>query len=229
MGRSSTRMGGAIVISTSRSVRRCAAVKVVALALAGCQPVEQMKTPAAAVPSSAAEPDKTTEYKPRNYSLGIVGYNYTDTAIVDYIVNGKGAFNLAVSTETSGGGKTVCCFSWRPDGKVPFPVAVEWTRGNDRWCRKTVMLTDPGPSVPTTLEVHFFPDRRIEAAVTDTYSPPRLRLTRVGGAFRVGEDLRAERARDQALDEAAAECQTGDFLTNRNAPSTKTNERKERP
>jgi Protein of unknown function (DUF3304) len=220
------------VRSTTRSARRCAAAKVVALALAACQPVEQVKTPTAAAQSSAAaEPaDKVTEYKPRYYALGIVGYNYTDTAIIDYIVNGRGAFNLAVSTETSGGGKTVCCFSWRPDGKVPFPITVEWTRGDDRWCRKKVMLTDPGPAVPTALEVHFFPDRHIEVAVTNSYSPPRLKLPAAGSpGYRIFKDLPAERERDRTLDDAAAECQDGDFLTNRNPPSTMTTDSKGKP
>lgn len=224
-------MGGTIVRSTSDSIRSWAAPTLVAFVLVGCQPAEQATVPTT-TPSSPAAPeavDKAVGYKPRYYSLGIVGYNYTDTAIIDYIVDGKGAFNLGVSTETSGGGSTVCCFSWRPDARVPFPITVEWTRDRKRWCRKTVMLTEPGPATPTTLEVHFYPDRRIEVAVTDRYSPPRLRLRAGGADFRVLGDPNGEEAKSISLDEVAAECQNEDFLTTRNRTTPKTIDPKEKP
>jgi hypothetical protein len=145
------------------------------------------------------------------YSLGIVGYNYTEVGIYDYSVNGKGAFNLGVSSERSGGGSTVCCFSWTPAVKLPVPIRIEWTRDGETWCRKTVSFEGPPAVEPTTLEVHFFPDRHIEVAVTDAYSPPRLKLFSAGADYRVGEDVRAEKAEAVRRDKEVADCRSGAF------------------
>jgi Protein of unknown function (DUF3304) len=186
--------------------------------LAACQREKGLITPAELAASMAAAgisaevpasgPKRSSQLR---YSLGIVGYNYTEVGIDDYSVNGTGAFNLGVSTEHSGGGKTVCCFGWAPGMKLPMPIRIEWTRGSDRWCRKTVMLTDPGPLEPTTFEVHFYPDRHIEVAITDEYSPPRVKLPGRGGGYRVGKDVRAEDADAVRKDSELAECREGRF------------------
>ena len=186
--------------------------------LTACQREKGLITPAELAASMAAAgistdvpasgPKRSSQLR---YSLGIVGYNYTETYIDDYSVNGTGAFNLGVSTEHSGGGSTVCCFGWAPGMKLPMPIRIEWTRGSDRWCRKTVMLTDAGPLEPTTFEVHFYPDRHIEVAITDDYSPPRLSLARAGYGYRVGKDIKAEVAADMRKDDDGAECREGRF------------------
>jgi Protein of unknown function (DUF3304) len=186
--------------------------------LSACQREKGLITPAEKAPSmatagrdSAAPASAPKRSSQLRYSLGIVGYNYTETGIIDYSVNGTGAFNLGVSTEDSGGGKTVCCFGWAPAMKLPMPVRIEWTRDEGSWCRKTVMLADPGPLEPTTFEVHFFPDRHIEVAITDEYSPPRLKLSRAGRDYRVAKDLRKEEAEAMEKDSQAAECREGRF------------------
>jgi Protein of unknown function (DUF3304) len=186
--------------------------------LTACQREKGLITPAELAASMAAAgistevpasgPKRSSQLR---YSLGIVGYNYTETGIIDYSVNGTGAFNLGVSTEHSGGGKTVCCFGWAPGMKLPMPIRIEWTRDEATWCRKTVMLTSPGPLEPTTFEVHFYPDRHIEVAITDDYSPPRLKLASGGGDFRVGKDVRGEKAEAMRIDNERAECREGRF------------------
>jgi Protein of unknown function (DUF3304) len=169
------------------------------------KPLSLPATPAASTPQSSQ----------LRYSLGIVGYNYTEVGIDDFKVNGTGAFNLGVSTETSGGGSTICCAGWAPGTKLPRPVVVEWQRhdndGKPHWCRATAVLNGPVPLEPTTLEVHIYPDRHIEAAITDDYSPPRLKMPRAGAAYRVGKDLHAENTEAIKKDALTAECQDSEF------------------
>jgi Protein of unknown function (DUF3304) len=194
----------------------CAMVAV--LLLTACQREKGLITPAELAASMAAAgistevpvsgPKRSSQLR---YSLGIVGYNYTETGIIDYSVNGTGAFNLGVSTEHSGGGSTVCCFGWAPGMKLPMPIRIEWTRDEATWCRKTVMLADPGPLEPTTFEVHFYPDRHIEVAITDDYSPPQLKLASTGGDYRIGKDVRKEKADAMQKDSEVAECREGRF------------------
>ena len=186
--------------------------------LTACQREKGLITPAELAASMAAAGTSTEvpasghkRSSQLRYSLGIVGYNYTETGIIDYSVNGTGAFNLGVSNEHSGGGSTICCFGWAPGMKLPMPIRIEWTRDEATWCRKTVMLTDPGPLEPTTFEVHFYPDRHIEVAITDDYSPPRLKLASGGGDFRLGKDVRQEKAAAMRIDKALAECREGRF------------------
>ena len=201
-----------------RAIALAACAIVASGLLTACQREKGLITPAELAASMAAAgvgveapasgPKRSSQLR---YSLGIVGYNYTETGIIDYSVNGTGAFNLAVSTEDSGGGKTVCCFGWAPAMKLPIPIRIEWTRDEETWCRKTVMLTDPGPLEPNTFEVHFYPDRHIEVAITEDYSAPRLRLTRERPYYRVAKDLRKEKAEAMRLDSELAECREGRF------------------
>ena len=201
-----------------RAIALAACAIVASGLLTACQREKGLITPAELAASMAASgvgmevpasgPKRSSQLR---YSLGIVGYNYTDTYVDDYSVNGAGAFNLGVSTEDSGGGSTVCCFGWAPGMRLPMPVRIEWTRGGNRWCRQTVMLTDPGPLEPTTFEVHFYPDRHIEVAITDSYSAPRLKLASAGYGYRVGKDIKTEVAADMRKDAQGAECREGRF------------------
>jgi Protein of unknown function (DUF3304) len=120
-------------------------------------------------------------------ALGIVGYNYTDRAIASFSVNGNGGGNIYLSTPTNGGGKTVCCMSVRPGTTLPLKMEVEWTwdrveDDNGKVLRPeesrkaTAVLDGPLPAKPTQFEVHFYPDGHVEVAVSDKYSPPRLKL-----------------------------------------------------
>ena len=202
------------------------AVLTLALLLSGCSrddatsadSIRQLAaTPtAAAIPSGAASASAAPQSSQLRYSLGIVGYNYTDLYINYFIVNGTNGFNLGVSNEDSGGGKTACCFGWTPATKLPKPITVEWSRdGGNRWCRKKVMLDAPVPAEPTTLEVHFYPDGHIEVAITDQYSSPRLKLKAAGSDYRYDFRIKNIEAAVRAVDEGSSECRDGDFLTGR--------------
>ena len=48
-------------------------------------------------------------------------------------------------------------------------------------------------------------------AITDDYSPPRLKLTRGGRDYRVAKDPRKEKAEAMRLDSELAECREGRF------------------
>jgi hypothetical protein len=124
-------------------------------------------------------------------SLLIQGYNYTDTYIDSFTVNGAGGGNIFVSSPTTGGGKSTCCYSFNPASKAQ--VTIRWSAnycmysttnkyGETYQWRKSlfrevqVPIERPQAGVPAALEVHFYPDGHVEAAVTPGYSPPRLKL-----------------------------------------------------
>ena len=128
-------------------------------------------------------------------SLLLQGYNYTDHYIDSFSVNGQGGGNLFESTPTSGGGGSVCCVAWRPDSKLPVKIKVRWVAGycmytetnqygrshdwrRSLWKEQDALITEAIGNKPRALEVHFYPDGRIEAAVTPGDSPPRLKLPR---------------------------------------------------
>lgn len=135
--------------------------------------------------------------------LTIEGYNYTDRYIASFTVNGQGGGNLAVSSPTSGGGGGACCVSWTPGSALPRKVLIRWvgayckdrrtnSAGETRdwtepiWREAEVMLHGPVPAKPTTFEVHFYNGGKVEVAITERPSPPRLQLPRTEDAVRPG-------------------------------------------
>lgn len=117
----------------------------------------------------------------KTYNLTVQGYNYTDYEISSFEVNGQGGGNLMVSSPTDGGGKGVCCVSLTTPVKLPKTVRIKWAvpPEDKRWCELDVALQGPIPPKPEYFEVHFYPDGRIEVAVTEGMSPPRLKLEAV--------------------------------------------------
>ena len=129
--------------------------------------------------------------------LGIVGYNYTNRYIDSFSVGGKygaGGGNLFVSGPSSGGGGTVCCANYR-SGVDTFKVTIRWqTAGctyNERFShgerfydihhffKEVQVQVEPNiPDNPRYLEVHIYPDDRVEAVVTEEVSRPRLILSK---------------------------------------------------
>ncbi len=120
----------------------------------------------------------------REFSLTIYGYNYTDTEIGSFEVNGHGGGNLAVSSPTAGGGKSACCAALFTPVPKDHKIRVKWTRDSDTWCEQDVPFVGPVPAHAEYMEVHFYRDGHIELAVTQTNSPPRLTLERVHGNSR---------------------------------------------
>ncbi|MET3449114.1 DUF3304 domain-containing protein [Ralstonia sp. 1138] len=131
--------------------------------------------------------------KEEPYMLAIIGYNYTDRAIAFFGVNGQGGSNVELSTPTAGGGKESCCVVMRKGTKTPFKVEVMYEMDAlesypprkiieppGPYLTRQVEVTGPVPPDPSYLEIHFYPDGHIEAALSgrDGPSPPRLKLDR---------------------------------------------------
>lgn len=142
--------------------------------------------------SAKNEQPARTSAKER-YSLAIVGYNYTNHSIDNFSVNGTGGGNLYVSSPTSGGGGTVCCTSYYP--KIPKQkIRVRWQSGGcryfagvgaddrDIWLlhpsfkEADADVNDTSTGEPNNLEVHIYPDDKVEAYVTSEISTPRVNL-----------------------------------------------------
>ena len=151
-------------------------VSLAASALIGCEP---------AAPSTATQ-RSAEEF--RAYNLTIYGYNYSDSGISSFEVNGQGGGNLTVSTATSPGGSSVCCVSIYAPLLAPQPVTIKWSRDTETWCSQVATLKPPLPARPKYFEVHFYPDGQIEVAVTEEASKPRLRLERDGPGSRHADE-----------------------------------------
>lgn len=139
----------------------------------------------------------TTQNASRQQAQGLLiqGYNYTDMFIDSFTVDGAGGGNVFVSSPTTGGGGSVCCYSFNPSAPRPILLKIRWATAycmehkanpyafgprfvDERktlWKEASVPLSEV--STPAmALEVHFYPDGHVEAAVTPGYSPPRLKL-----------------------------------------------------
>ncbi|HEX8819697.1 MAG TPA: DUF3304 domain-containing protein [Archangium sp.] len=158
---------------------------------------------ALAVLASCNKP-KAEEPVPVNEPIGLTisGFNYTDLYIDHFSVNGNGGGNVYVSSPTSGGGGFTCCASWFTNMTVPMRVEVVWTRDRNRWCTKVVETTGPTPANPSHLAVHFFPDGRIEAELTEDPPKMKLRLESAG-------PLQRKTSGNTVTDERTARCQDG--------------------
>jgi hypothetical protein len=133
-------------------------------------------------PSAAATSERHAA--PPSYSLTIYGYNYTDTEIGSFEVDGHGGGNVPVSTTEAGGGSGVCCATAYSSQRAHHTITIKWTRDNVKWCEAEVTIDPNWPAKPEYLEVHFYQDGHIEAAVTEDSSPPRLKLQRLHGNSR---------------------------------------------
>lgn len=127
--------------------------------------------------------------------LAIKSYNYTAKYIDSFNVGPVGGGNVHLSSETGGGGGIVCCFSFQRDAG-PKTVKVEWM---DDLCKYNVKALSNGetnfdihselrsssvevatliPVDPQYLEIHFYPDGTVQAAITEAISPPRIILSK---------------------------------------------------
>ena len=161
-----------------------------------CSPAVQGGTataPSVAVPAAASTPAPAESAMPierdsrghlKTYSVVAYGYNYTDLYIDSFEVDGAGGGNLSVSTPTAGGGGHACCASVTSGLPLGTLFTIKWTRDRKRWCEQDVPLTKPIPIEPRYLEVHFYPDGKIEIDATQRASPPRLKLERASYARR---------------------------------------------
>jgi Protein of unknown function (DUF3304) len=147
--------------------------------LMGCNAQEKGAAPTAQPPVAQPHKAATTqeEFDNRKLGLTIYGYNYTDTEIGSFEVNGRGGGNVMVSGPTSSGGSGVCCFTlYASLADINLKTKVKWTRDGDTWCEQEVPLKGPYPAKAEYLEVHFYQDGHIELAVTEQASEPRIKL-----------------------------------------------------
>jgi hypothetical protein len=129
----------------------------------------------------------------KRLNLTLRGFNYTSRYIDSFNVNGQAGFNLYVSSPTSAGGSRICCVSYLLGASAP-DITVRWQSGGCMY-RPEVELASGAtylmhsffreikvkvdsriPARPEFLEVHFYPDGRVEAAIMDRASSPRLKL-----------------------------------------------------
>ena len=168
-----------------------------ASALPGCKPAAgplPMVSEAAAAGASAASQPWRKAGPPKTYNLGIIGYNYTDRYIDSFEVEGAWGGNLDVSSEDAGGSKRTCCVAWSDATRLPTTVKVRWVSGGcmrrvtnsygesrsvpqHYFTEREVPLKGPLPPEPNYIEVHFYPDGHVEAAITASPSEARLKLS----------------------------------------------------
>ena len=101
-------------------------------------------------------------------SVTLVGYNYTERPIYTFSVNGGGGSNIFVG---GGGAKMSCC----TEITVGQPVEIKWLYDTTekqylaglREENYSTTVIVPPPTVPEAeyLEVHFYPDHRVELAL----------------------------------------------------------------
>lgn len=123
--------------------------------------------------------------------LMLTGYNYTNRYIDEFDVDAQGGGNLFVSEGANGGGKNVCCISYRSGAKAR-KVRIRWqsdaciftsyTDGEGHKHERTynyfneveVQVSSTIPRFPRYFEVHFYPDGHVEASITEHESRSRL-------------------------------------------------------
>jgi hypothetical protein len=128
-------------------------------------------------------------------SLALEGYNYTNRYIDSFTVDGHGGGNVYLSSSTSGGGGTVCCVPYWPGTKANV-VTVRWQSGaclyhkrsstsdeiyerlHTFYTEQKVAVVENNKAPSKYMEVHFYPDGTVQAAVTASASPPRLLLSK---------------------------------------------------
>lgn len=138
------------------------------------------------------------------YNLTLYGYNYSDTAISSFEVNGQGGGNVNVSSPTTGGGGGVCCITVYSPLSEAQMVTIKWSRDVETWCEQSVRLSSPLPAKPEYFEVHFYQDGHIELAITEEPSLPRLRMERAGPGNR-----HSDKAMNVNNDSKLARCKFG--------------------
>lgn len=131
----------------------------------------------------------------RDEHLGVdlIGYNYTDSHINNYSVDGSDGGDIRLSSPTSGGGGIVCCISLSI--RNPLIVRVRWQVGSCSYMMKSsitgrtqklvhdfykeeyVEVRRPKGMRPRHLESHFYPDGSVMVLLTDNMSLPRLSLS----------------------------------------------------
>ena len=123
--------------------------------------------------------------KEESSPTGIVGYNHTDTTIVQFLING-GNGDSFIDAHT-GGGSTSCCVMvpdhWRPGLKVE----ISWTTDLKNYHKKIVPVPRYGKF--GALTVHFLRNGDVKVFVTNVLlGHPDYPLTGPEAGLNPGED-----------------------------------------
>lgn len=137
---------------------------------------------------------RSSEYNANSWVVDMVGFNYTDRAIDSYSINGEGAGNVLLSSQTNGGGKSACCITILPTNSGALRLRVRWQVDGCKYLTQSrlskevsanlfpyyrqldVTLPLPKNLKPQHLEVHFYPDGSVDARLTEFLSLPRILL-----------------------------------------------------
>ena len=127
------------------------------------------------------------------FTLGLIGFNYTDRLIDHYSVDSSAGGHVHLSSPTSGGSGVVCCtriskaqrekvevkVKWQVDG-CTYPVKSSTGRIGERrifhYKEALAYVDPPTSSAPAYLETHFYPDGSVKVKVTEFISPPEIHL-----------------------------------------------------
>ncbi len=148
--------------------------------------------------SSEPNPGRTETTQGPKMELAIVGYNYTAKYIDSFDVGPVGGGNIHLSSETGGGGGIVCCFVFHRDVgqrtvNVKWPESIckynvrTFSNGatssdfHDNLRNISVEIATPISDHPQFLEIHFYPDGTVQAAITEAISAPRIVLSKSRG------------------------------------------------
>jgi hypothetical protein len=162
--------------------------------LAGCNDNSKQRDARASSPKTTNARDSIPAPGTR-VSLTLTGYNYTNHYIDQFTVNGNGGGNIFVSGPNTGGGGSACCVNYMI-GIDSWKFPVRWQIGGCsfntskykdgresseiyHFFKEEEVSVDPKiPDRPAYLEIHFYPDGHVEAAITEHSSPPRLQLSK---------------------------------------------------
>ena len=126
------------------------------------------------------------QHKEESSPTGIVGYNHTDTTIVQFLING-GNGDSALRPH-QGGGSTSCCVvvpdHWRPGLKVE----ISWTTDLKTYHRQVVPIPEYDDKAGH-FAVHFLRNGQIKVFVSNLYlGHPDYPLTGPEAGLKPGED-----------------------------------------
>lgn len=151
--------------------------------------------------------------------LLIQGFNYTDDDIDNFTVNGQGGGNVHLSGPDTAGGGGVCCISYRPGSAHPIKLKIRWVGGycmqyeiskygrvdaypKGLWREADALAVDLSNGKPRALDVHFYPNGRVEAAISDGNAPVRMNRPVDGNGLRPGIQHKYPNCTDDQLKSA---------------------------
>ena len=137
---------------------------------------------------------EASEKGKKKWHVDVVGFNYTDRVIDSFSVNGESAGNVLLSSQTSGGGKTVCCVTVSAAMSSLPRIRVRWQVDGCTYLTRSkisgevfenifpyykqadVVVNFPAKIKPQHMEVHFYPDGTVSVQMTESISLPRISL-----------------------------------------------------